>query len=117
MAQLFNSKDPLSFFLSPANSLERAVAHPEAVLLPAIGIPLSVAHNLPFFIPHYTGLQPTVIPGIGTVVDAVEDDTVAVRLAYHHSKALTKCEGLETLFAHFLRFKGLTAIWGKQPCI
>jgi hypothetical protein len=55
MAQLFNGKDPLSFFLSPANSLERAVAHPEAVLLPAIGIPLSVAHNLPFFISHYTG--------------------------------------------------------------
>jgi hypothetical protein len=48
------------------------------------------------------------------VVDAVEDDTVAVRLAYHHNKALTKCKGLKTLFAHFLRFKGLNAIWGKQ---
>jgi hypothetical protein len=51
------------------------------------------------------------------MVDAVEDDAVAVRLAYHYSKALTKCEGLKTLFAHFLRFKDLTAIWGKQPSL
>jgi hypothetical protein len=51
------------------------------------------------------------------MVDAVEDDAVAVRLAYHYSKALAKCEGLKTLFAHFLRFKDLTAIWGKQPSL
>ena len=47
----------------------------------------------------------------------MEDDTVAVRLAYHHSKALNKCESLKTLFARFLRFKDLTATWGKQPSL
>ena len=98
------------FFLPPTDSLERAVVYPEVVLLPTIDIPLSITYNLPFFIPHYTELQPTVIPSIGTVIDAVEDNTVAIKLTYHHSKALTKYKGLEALFAHFLRFKGLTAI-------
>jgi hypothetical protein len=50
----------------------------------------------------------------GTVVDAVEDAAVFMRLAYYYSKALSKCKGLKRLFAQFLGFKDFTALEGKQ---
>jgi hypothetical protein len=46
-------------------------------------------------------------------MDAVEDAAIVVGLAYQYSKALTKCEGLQTGFDHFLRCKDLAALWGK----
>ena len=59
---------------------------------------------------HHTRLKPTVIIRIGTVVDAVENTVIPMRLAYNYSKALCKCKGLKTLFANFLRFKDITAL-------
>ena len=102
-------------FLASIDRLERAVTHPQAVFLTAIGISLSFAHNLAFFIPHDSGLKAAIIARISTVVDVVVSAAVLIRLAYHYSKALSKCKGLKTLFASILRFKDLTALWGKQP--
>jgi len=46
-------------------------------------------------------------------MDAVEDTAVLMRLAYHPSKALAKCEGLQAGFGHFLRCKDLAALSGQ----